>query len=142
MGIIRIVYLSHLPPCPRSGGAAVSGTAWYLWRLLFSPCGDQGRLWEKAVSTSMWLISRLYNWKQLILVLRLLFSTRSVQSSRFGLVGVPSWVAWLHWIIQLSYDALRPCHSGPRRTCWLGTLRGVSCPSVSALINGKHNLPL
>lgn len=70
-------------------------------------------------------------------MLRLLFSTGSVRSSRFGLVGVPAWAAWLHWIIQLSYDALRPCHSGPRRTCWLGMLHGASCPSVSELINGK-----
>lgn len=31
---------------------------------------------EKAVSTSTCLLSRLHNWKQLILVLRLLFSTQ------------------------------------------------------------------
>lgn len=49
----------------------------------------------------------------------------SGQRSRFGLIDVPLWAAWLHWIGQLSCDGSSHCHPGPRRTCWFGMPHGL-----------------
>lgn len=134
-GLSGCALLSCLPPYLRSSGAVVSGRAWYLWGLRFSPWSVKTlgkKLFQPQCDSSADCMI-----EQLILVLRLLFSTRSVQSSRFCLMDVPSRAAWLHWIIQLSYDALRPCHSGPRRTCWLSSLSGLL-----VLWSMVDNLPL
>lgn len=87
------VLLSCRPPCPRSGGAAVSGRAWYLWGLLFSPCGDHEDSEKKLLQLQTGSLADCKTGSNYFWCLGYSLAPTSVQSSRFGLMGVPSWAA-------------------------------------------------
>lgn len=94
---------------------------------------------KKLLHPQIWLLSRLRDWKQLILVLRLCFSIQ-VRPEQIWPNGCsfPHGQPWLRWTVQLSCDVSRHCHPGSRGTCRLGSSPAwTSYPLVLELVNCK-----